>query len=178
MRVGGCLTEPQRLLALPLLGACRFVFLVVDVMAAAFFGTCSRGCGVIPLPGCEGLLGFIATLNFFSVLALVLIVLIRWFTEARAYSEAHYVTNVLVLLDLALTLGDMGTPIMLAGICFPASALPPFNNSMNMDNCPQPTCPVGDLFAVYSWYVVPKVVIGFVDVLLNTETLIRKPRDW
>lgn len=173
-----CLTEPQRLLALPALALCRFAFLVVDLMAAAFFGTCSRGCGVVPLSGCEGLLGFIAVLNFFSVLALALIVLIRWFTEERAFSEAHYVTSVLVMLDLALKLGDMGTPVMVAGVCFPGSTLPPFNNSMLMANCPKPSCPVGDLFAVYTWYTVPKVVIGAVDVLINTETLVRKPRDW
>jgi hypothetical protein len=174
----GCLSDVQRMLAIPALGIVRFAFMVVDMLAAASFGTCSRGCDEEPYAGCEGLLGFTAVLNFFSVTALLLIVLIRWFSQERSYTDAHLVTSILVLLDVGLKLGDIGTPVMLSAVCFPESVVPPFNNSMHMGNCARPTCPVGNLFAMYALYTLLKALCGGLDLVLNTETLVRKPRDW
>ena len=170
-------TEEQRILAIPILGAVRLCCLIVDVLASAFYGTCSRGCGVAAYPGCEGLLGFTAVLNFFSVSALVIIVLVRWNTEERAYPEALVVTSALVLIDVLLKAGDVCTPIMLTAVCFPDSAIPPFNTSLSSQNCPKP-CPVGDLYGIYAIYVLLKASSGIVDLLLNTSVLRRKPRDW
>lgn len=172
-----CLDDVQRIIAIPIFGVLRFVLLIIDMLAAAFFGTCSRGCDVLPLSGCEGMLGFIAALNLFSIGALVLVILIRWFAEERAFSEALHVTSLLVLIDIALKASTMGTPAMLTVSCFPDS-FPPFNTSMSMVNCPQPTCPVGDLFAMYSLYACIKALVGAIDLVLNTETLRHKPQDW
>ena len=171
------LSEAQRLLAVPIFGLVRFIFLIIDGLAAMAYGNCARGCGQQAFPGCEGLLGFVAVLNFFSVGALVLLVLIRWFSEERAYAEALFVTRALVVLDVVLKLGDAGSPVLINSMCFPDS-IPPFNSTMSMPNCEWQGCPVGNLYAVYSLYVLLKSGLGLTDVVLNTPTLVRKPREW
>ena len=39
-------------------------------------------------------------------------------------------------------------------------------------------CPVGDLYAIYAFYMLAKTSVGVVDVLLAFPFLVRKPRDW
>ena len=165
------------MLAIPVLALFRVIFLIFDILASAFYGTCSRGCNLAPLSGCEGLLGFIAVLNFFSVGALVLIGLIRWNTEERAYAEALVVTTVLVMIDTGLKIGDIGTPITLAVVCFPKSITAPIDTPLSSRNCAKP-CPIGELYSVYAIYVILKSLVGIIDVVLNTGFLLNKPRDW
>jgi len=87
------------------------------------------------------------------------------------------VTLALVSLDAILKVGDIGTPIMLTAVCFPDSAMPPFNTTLAGRNCAKP-CPIGDFYAVYAIYVLIKALIGAVDLSINTSILLRKPRDW
>jgi len=164
-------------MVIPVFALVRIIFLIVDMLATGFYGTCTRNCGVPTLSGCEGLLGFTAVLNFFSVSAFIIVVLIRVNTEERAYSEALVVTTALVVLDACLKVGDVCTPVLLTIVCFPESAIPPFNTTLASTNCRSP-CPVGDLYAVYAIYVLLKASIGLVDLAINTGMLLRKPRDW
>jgi hypothetical protein len=68
--------------------------------------------------------------NLFSILALVLVVAVRWVAPDRSYTEACLVTYVLVVLDVLLKLADATLPITLTTSCFPESLVPPFNSSL------------------------------------------------
>ena len=195
------LTETERILALPAFWAARLIFFLVDFMAAVNFDECAESCEMteedMPIEGCQSTLLAIALFNFFALLALGLTLGIRWFSEERSYTEAKYVTYVLVFLEFALKILDVGLPVVVTMRCFPWSAVPPYHNRMNLLSCelnrtngeekvvngtgvwgPWTPCAVGDLFATYSLYVLAKCGLGLFDLVLNTATLCTKPRDW
>lgn len=126
---------------------------------------------------CEALLAAIASTNFFAVLTFVIIVCVRCLTEERSYAEACLVTYGLVAIDLTLKLTDVSLAVVLTFACFQGSALPPFDTPLAAANCVVP-CALGDLYNVYGLYCYAKTAVGIADVLVNTPTLCKKPRDW
>ena len=126
---------------------------------------------------CEGLLASISAVNCFALLALALIVTVRYLARERSYGEACLVTYVLVACNLLLQLTDATLPIFLTTSCFPDSLLPPFNSTLMGPNCIRP-CMLGDLYAVYGLYAIGKALVGTTDVLLCTGFLLRRPADW
>lgn len=134
---------------------------------------------------CAGLLAATAALNFFALAALALAAAIRWFTEERHYGEAMWVTRALIALELLLKAADAVLPVLTIATCFPESAT--FAQSgISQASCAahrpvnstSSACPLGDFFATYFVYAVFKTGVGGADVLLNTPTLLRKPREW
>lgn len=126
---------------------------------------------------CEGLLASISAVNCFALLALALIVTVRYLARERSYGEACLVTYMLVACNLLLQLTDATLPIFLTTSCFPDSLLPPFNSTLMGPNCIRP-CMLGDLYAVYGLYAIGKALVGATDVLLCTGFLLRRPADW
>lgn len=118
-----------------------------------------------------------ATFNMFAIGTFALLVAVRVFAKERAYSEACIITYILVALAVVLKVVDLALPIALTAVCFPDSALPPFNSTLVAHNCAVP-CMVGDLYAAYGLYMIGKVGVGLADLLLSTGFLVRKPRDW
>ena len=141
----------------------RCCFWLVDVVAAMNFDSCAEGCGFVepPRKSCQALILSIAIFNFFSLVAFVIFLLVRYTSDDRDRAEAALVTRVLIGVGLLLKLADIGMTLAVTATCFPDSATPPYENFMSMTRCEgtlqEPACPVMDFFALYAIYAVLKV---------------------
>lgn len=141
----------------------RFCFWIIDVIAAFNFASCAEGCGFVEAPrkSCQALILSIAIFNFFSLVAFIIFLLVRYTSGDRDRAEARLVTGVLISVGLVLKLADIGMTVMVTTTCFPDSATPPYENFMSMTQCAgtvqKPACPVMDFFALYAIYAVLKV---------------------
>jgi len=141
----------------------RFCFWMIDVIAALNFAECADGCSFVEAPrkSCQALILAIAIFNFFSLVAFIIFLLVRYTSGDRDRVEARLVTRVLISVGLVLKLADIGITVAVTTTCFPDSATPPYENFMSMTQCAgtvqKPACPVMDFFALYAIYAVLKV---------------------
>ena len=182
--------ELRHFLRLFVFWSLRFLFWIIDMIAASSYVPCADSCGcteeVCPASRktCHGLVLSIAIFNFFTLVAFVIFLLVRLTTDEQTSSsgdrrEAAFVTNALMFVGLLLKLADIGMPIAATGLCFPDSATPPYANYMSLSQCTgEPACPIGDFFAIYAIYCVMKVLIGFADVVVTTPMMSQKTYDW
>ena len=113
----------------------------------------------------------------FALVAFALLVGVRVFAKERAYAEACVITYLLVALSVLLKAADLAVPWVTTVVCFPDSALPPFNSTLVAHNCDRP-CMLGDIYATYGLYCIGKAIVGVADLVMSTGFLLRKPRDW
>ena len=162
------------------LGFCvaRTLLFGIDTVAVASFRSCAESCNLTdpPRSTCEALLLAVSWFNGLAVLGFMLVVGIRWFVEERSFDEARCITHLIVTIEILLKCVDVALPLVLTFECFTDSTLPPFDNSMS--SCPKSGCLVGDFFAMYGLYSIVKVLVGGLDLVLNSGTMIRKPSDW
>jgi len=178
-------SELRKFLRLFVFWGLRCIFWVIDVVAAMNFEPCAEGCGFVepPRKSCQALVLSIALFNFFSLVAFIIFLLVRYTSGDRDRAEAALVTHVLISVGLLLKLADIGMPIALTVTCFPDSATSPFENFMSTVQCEKvtvdkPPCPVMDFFALYALYCMIKVVVMSADVIITTPQMLQKSNDW